>query len=120
MDYIDVIKQIRKEKKLTQVEMAKLLNLAQSTYNDIEHRKIKLSTEDFIKICKIFNVSPNILVNEENKVNFILTTEEVRQLQKILNKINDQITYNNITNQNITIGNNNSNINFGVIKKGKE
>ncbi len=123
MDYIDIIKKIRKEKKLTQVEMAKILNLAQSTYNDIEHKKIKLSTEDFIKICKHFEISPNILTNDENTINIALTKEDVKQFRKIkeiINKIDDQINYSNINNQNITIGNNNSNINFGVINKEKE
>lgn len=123
MDYIDILIAIRKEKKLTQQDMANELNIARSTYNDIEHRKMKLNTEDFIKICNLFDISPSFVNNDSNKINITITKEEANQLKtikKIIDKINDQIDYTNITNQNITIGNNNSNINFGIIQKEKE
>ena len=123
MDYIDILIAIRKEKKLTQQDMANELNIARSTYNDIEHRKMKLNTEDFIKICRFFNISPSFVNNDTDKINITITKEEANQLKnvkKIIDKINDQIDYTNINNQNITIGNNNSNINFGIINNKKE
>lgn len=123
MDYIDILIAIRKEKKLTQQDMANELNIARSTYNDIEHRKMKLNTEDFIKICNFFNISPSFVNNDSEKINITITKEEANQLKnvkRIIDKINDQIDYTNINNQNITIGNNNSNINFGIINNEKE
>ena len=123
MDYIDILIAIRKEKKLTQQDMANELNIARSTYSDIEHRKMKLNTEDFIKICNFFNISPSFVNNDTDKINITVTKEEANQLKnikKIIDKINNQIDYASINNQNITIGNNNTNINFGIINKNQE
>lgn len=120
MDYIDIIIAIRKEKKMTQQDVANKLNIARSTYNDIEHRKMKLSTEDFIKICNLFEISPSFVNNDGSKINITIDKEEAEQLKlvkKIIDKINNQINYTTIANQNISIGDNNSNINFGIINK---
>lgn len=111
MDYIDIIIAIRKEKKIKQREVADKLNIARSTYSDIENRKMKLNTEDFFKICNFFEISPNFVANTNGQINITLTNEEANQLKnikKIIDKINDQINYSNINNQNITIGNNNN------------
>jgi len=120
MDYIDILIAIRKDKKLTQQDVANKLNIARSTYNDIEHRKMKLSTEDFIKICDLFEISPSFVNNDENKINITISKEEAEQLKQvksIIDKINNQVNYTTINNQNISIGDNNSNINFGIINK---
>lgn len=123
MDYIDILIRIRKEKKLTQQAVADELNIARSTYSDIEHRKMKLATEDFLKLCEYFEISPSFVKNNGNEINITISKEEaeqLKQLKNIIDKINNQINYSNINNQNITIGNNNSNINFGIINKEKK
>ena len=120
MDYIDLIKEIRVQNKMSQRQVARELNIAPSTYSDIENRKIKLSTEDFIRICKLFNISPNVLINDPETINVALTKNDIINLINVkstIDKMNKQINYNTISNQNITIGDNNSNINFGIINK---
>ena len=45
MDFINSLVKLRKANKLTQQDVANVLNIARSTYNDIEHKRIKLSAE---------------------------------------------------------------------------
>ena len=95
MDFMNVLISLRKKNKMTQQDLAAHLNIARSTYNDIEHRRIKLSVEDFIKLCELYNVSPNCINNTNTEFNILLTDDDINTLnkvQKIIDKINNQIT----------------------------
>ena len=95
MDFINSLVKLRKVNKMTQQDVANVLNIARSTYNDIEHKRIKLSAEDFIKLCKFYNVSPNSLTNFQDNVNVILSNDEIvilKNVKTIIDKIDRQVS----------------------------
>lgn len=57
MDIGEKIKAIRKEKRVSQAEIAKLLNVTQATYSHLENRGSKLTLEQIEKIAKALDVS---------------------------------------------------------------
>ncbi|MBE7082232.1 MAG: helix-turn-helix transcriptional regulator [Clostridiales bacterium] len=62
MEIAKLIKELRKEKKLTQTELAKLLNTTQDTISLWELGKSLPSVIDLVNLCKIFNVSADYLL----------------------------------------------------------
>ncbi len=60
--YIEKIKELRKSKNITQVEMSKKLGLSESAYGLYETRQRQMDIETFVLICKILDVSPNDLL----------------------------------------------------------
>ena len=59
------IKQARKYKKLTQTEMAKLLNMTQQQYSRFENGVFELNYNQIIQICKLLDTTPNEIFNFE-------------------------------------------------------
>lgn len=55
MDAIEVIREKRKEKKYTQSDLANVLGIKQTTYSDIENRRIQFKADDLIKLCCFLN-----------------------------------------------------------------
>lgn len=55
------IKKLRKDRKLTQIEFAKKIGIAQSSLSEIEKGTIP-SAEILIKICSIFGIDGNWLL----------------------------------------------------------
>lgn len=73
--YGKIIKEYREEKKLTQKELANLLNTTQSCIGKYEREELDLNTSLIIKICNIFNITPNELLgydynNVKYSINF--------------------------------------------------
>lgn len=69
MAFAERLKELRKQAHLTQVELAKLLEIGQSSYADWERGKKKPTQENLVKIAQIFNVSIDYLVgNSEEKL----------------------------------------------------
>ncbi len=56
------LKELRKEKKLTQQELAKNIKQSQSTISCWENRKRTPSVSALINLCLLFNVSANYLL----------------------------------------------------------
>lgn len=56
------LKEIRKERHLTQIEMSKLLNVRQNTYSQYETGVNEPSLEILIKISDIFKVPLDYLI----------------------------------------------------------
>lgn len=79
MDAIDVIRKIRKEKKYTQTEFANILGIKQSTYSDIENKRIQLKADDFIKLCKFLGLNLDPFIDETIE-SIIFTREEIENL----------------------------------------
>jgi len=100
---INKIKQIRKQKKISQQEMADYLHMAQTTYSDIENNISRLSTEDFLLICKYLEIDPISLVKEDNTILIQLTKDEANTISRINKKIESQ-------KKNIQINDNHGNI----------
>lgn len=57
MKYNERMRKIRIEQGYTQKEIAKLLNISQSTYSKYERGKSIIPTKKFVDFCKITKVS---------------------------------------------------------------
>ncbi len=65
----NVLKQLRTEKKITQTEVAKALNISQRTYSNYETGSREPSIETLIDMADYFNISIDLLVGRyERKV----------------------------------------------------
>ena len=62
------LKQIRKLKKLTQKDMAKLINTSQSTISSYENGKSLILTAFLFEICSKLNVSADYIVGRSNTI----------------------------------------------------
>lgn len=57
----------RKEKVLTQAEVAELAEVSDRTYADIERGSTNMRMETLVSICKALNITPNqILIDDDN------------------------------------------------------
>ncbi len=59
------LKDARKAKGITQVEIAKELHKYQSDYSEYENGKIQLDYEKIVYLCRRFDITPNILFDFE-------------------------------------------------------
>lgn len=99
MDFVEIIKKTREEKGFSQKAMADILGIARTTYADIESRKIRLSTEDFEKLCSFLGLSPTMMLNPEKKV-FEMTEDEfelIKETKELLTKIINEVNNSNPT-----------------------
>lgn len=71
-----ILKQLRKEKNLSQTELAKELNMSQRMYNTYETGIREPSIDTLIMISNYYNVSLDYLVGNETKKYYTLTDEE--------------------------------------------
>ena len=60
------IKELRKEKGLSQAAFAEILNTTQKNISKYELEKLDLSTEMIVLICKTFSVSADYLLGIED------------------------------------------------------
>lgn len=89
------IKQARINRGLTQEEMAEILDLSVTHYQNIEYGKYNIGNKHLAKICNLFNLSADyILFNKETaEMNFdvfyekLLPEERVELLIKIISRI---------------------------------
>lgn len=63
----DIIKSFRKEKRLTQKELADKVNLTSQVISNIERNYTSVSAEDLANIAKVLGVTPNQLLGSEPK-----------------------------------------------------
>ena len=56
------IKELRKEKGITQTELAQILNTTQKTISKYERESLDLNTGVIIALCKYFNVTSDYLL----------------------------------------------------------
>lgn len=89
------IKQARINRGLTQEEMAEILDLSVTHYQNIEYGKYNIGNKHLAKICNLFNLSADyILFNKETtQMNFdvfyekLLPEERIELLIKIISRI---------------------------------
>ena len=68
MKFSERLKELRKQARLTQVELAGKLGIVQSSYADWERGKKKPTQDNLVKIAQVLNVSVDYLVgNSEEK-----------------------------------------------------
>lgn len=72
----DKIKLLRKEKKITQQELANALSLSQSTIGMIEKNRQGVGRKTLIKIANFFNVTVDYLLSDDEKIE---CTEEIKK-----------------------------------------
>ncbi len=61
MDYMERILALREDSDLNQTQIAKYLNVAQTTYSDYEKGKVRIPIECFIKLAKFYDVDLNYI-----------------------------------------------------------
>lgn len=66
------ISALRKEKKMSQTELANMLNVSQGTLSFWENEKYDIDNESLIKLSEIFNVSTD----------YILCNTDIRDIKK--------------------------------------
>ncbi len=88
------IKFLRKSKKMTQDEVAALLNMTRSNYNKIENGIIEFREEILKKLSQLFNISVEYLIDEEThkirEKNSKTLEENLCFLQTMINRIVDE------------------------------
>ena len=62
MECFQIIKKFRKDKGLTQSQIANILNMTQSNYAKIEINKIGISVNDLKNLCSYYNVSADFFL----------------------------------------------------------
>jgi len=57
------LKYLRKERKLTQVQVANVLNVSQETYSRYENGRISIPIESLITLASLYNTSIDYIVS---------------------------------------------------------
>ena len=70
------IKEIRKSKKMTQKELSDYLGVTQATLSGWENEKFEIDNKSLIKCSKLFGVSVDYLLGNENQSNAIFLDEK--------------------------------------------
>lgn len=94
----DLIKRYRKEKRLTQKELADKVNLTSQVISNIERNYTSISTEDLKNIAKVLNVTPNQLLDTKKEINNApdwATQDDLVKLEEML-KSNTPMAYNGV------------------------
>ena len=81
--------QLRKDKNLTQEQVANYLNMTQSTYQHYENKRSEPSIETLCKLADLYGVSLDYLVGRQfvNEVGYL--TEEQKNVVFAIKKLND-------------------------------
>lgn len=61
------IKQLRTERGLSQVDLAKILNVSKQSISNWENDNIQPSIEMLIKLSRVFSVSTDFLLGEDSR-----------------------------------------------------
>lgn len=87
MNAIDIIRKIRKERKYTQSDMAKILGIRQTTYSDIENKRIQLKADDLIELCRFLGITFDAFMSDVDNKTITLSKEEIESIDSIYRKI---------------------------------
>ena len=84
------LQKLRKEKKITQEDLARMLNVSRATYNGYELEKYEPNIETLCKLADYYNVSLDCLVGR-NRVGDVgyLTPAQLTAV-KIIQRLNQQ------------------------------
>lgn len=77
---------IRKQAGLTQAEVAEAAGLSDRTYADIERGTVNMRTETLLSICRVLNITPDMILTEDTPVIELKQNELIKQLNKCSNK----------------------------------
>ena len=101
-DFGERLKFLRKEKKLTQTELAKMLNTTQGTVGKWENNKLEPNFETLKKISDVLNVQQGYLLGDnftEEKFCFVEYPDNIEKMSKeelpeVLSNIREQFINN--------------------------
>lgn len=85
----EVLKETRKLRKLTQSQIASLLNIATTTYGDYERGRTEPDLKCLKKIANIFDVSIDYLLEVEKQTNIDYVKVKKGQMDQLLNLVLD-------------------------------
>lgn len=71
---------IRKKAGLTQSEVAEAAGLSDRTYADIERGTVNMRIETILRICEALNITPDVILTEDNPSLSARQTELIEQL----------------------------------------
>ena len=86
----DKIREIRLAKKISQVELAKILNVTKQSVSNWENENIQPSIEMLSKIADAFNVSTDFLLSRDDRRYLDVTgvsEKSIQNLQSIIDEI---------------------------------
>jgi transcriptional regulator with XRE-family HTH domain len=78
-----IIKQIREEKGLTQLQLAELINMHRSNYSKVESGERDLSIEAINKVAKYFGMTIDQLVNFDGHLPNEVTVEDKTLMEQV-------------------------------------
>lgn len=67
--YCERIHALREDSDLNQTQVARLLNVAQTTYSDYEKGKVRMPIELLIQLARFYNVDMNYICGVSNVKN---------------------------------------------------
>ena len=76
----------RKQKGLTQAEVAELAEISDRTYADIERGTTNMRMETLVSICKALNITPNQLLFEQDNSSIIEQEKILKKLESCNSK----------------------------------
>lgn len=82
------LKELRKEKKLTQYEMGGILNVAPTTYLGYEKENYQPTIETLCKLADFYNVTLDYLVGREYKNDIGYLNEQQKTAMSLVKELN--------------------------------
>ena len=93
MNAIDVIKIYRKKRKLTQEQIANVIGIDRTSYNNLETGKTNLRADDFIKLVNYLKIPITALSSEDliliSKKDLDILNKSIKDLNEVSNRINE-------------------------------
>ncbi|MBE7082893.1 MAG: helix-turn-helix transcriptional regulator [Clostridiales bacterium] len=62
------LKEARKQKGLTQTQVANIFNMTQQQYSRFENGVFELNYQQILDVCKLFEITPNELLIVDSKI----------------------------------------------------
>ena len=105
MKIVEDLKKIRESKKITREKLAQQMCISTGTLRDIEYGKIRLSLENYLLMCQLLEISPMLLLNQnDDEVFVLLNKKDIQSLNELADKISRQSNFNTKIKTNINLG----------------
>ena len=90
------IKKLREKLDLSQEDLAKMMGISRVAISQIENGQRKICTEELVKLSRIFDTTPNILLDIDKDIEIVLEKSK-KQKPKEKNEIRISVPQKNIT-----------------------
>lgn len=98
MNYGNILKEIRENNKLSQIEIADILNIKRSTYGHYETEYQTIPINHLINFCNYFNISTDYILGLSNnseikykKTNNKIAGERLKEFRKVNNLTQEKL-----------------------------